>query len=359
MTRALFLAALALLAPAWAQDRRLVTTRQLWDGPSLVTWSVTARGVEVRRPGAKPASYVLPEGHRLMTVVSGTAWTVALQGEPRRPVVYRSADWSRWDHVGALDLPEARIRGLFPLKDDRFLLQQGMDPFVKEGRASFLAIARLKEGTLQVESLVELGLELVAPMPKGTDPAQWIPMPRPGWEEAFGELSTTALETVGGQPCLVAASLGKVFFFSPEHGGLKRTATLYAAAEELLAKGQKPAWPLILVRPLPSGELVVAARSEDAVRSGRRVFADAAPVERREGATPVEAFQAQQAAQAQVRDKVWEAYPELLWFRVNPEEGLFRALSAPAGLPDKLASVEDFERFTFKVQPGGDLAYGL
>lgn len=359
MARAFLLSMLALLAPAWAQDRRLVTTRQLWDGPSLVTWSVTASGVEVMRPGAKPATHTLPPGHRLMTVVGGTAWTVALQGEPRRPVVYRSADWSRWDRVGALDLPEARIRGLFPLKEDRFLLQQGMDPFVKEGRASFLAVAKLRDGRLEVEGLVDLGVPLVAPLPKGADPDRWIPMPAPGWEEAFSEVSTTALDTVGGQPCLVVASLGKVFFLSPEDGAVKRTATLYAAVEEVLQKGQKPVWPLILARPLPSGELVVAARSEDAVRSGRKVFADAPPVQPREGATAVEAFQAQQAAQAQVRDKVWEAFPELLWFRVSPEEGVFRARPAPAGLPDRLSTVEDFERFAFKVQPGGELAYGL
>ncbi|HJV23392.1 MAG TPA: hypothetical protein VJ570_11880 [Holophagaceae bacterium] len=360
-----FLGLLMLLSPLAGQDRKLSVTRQLWDGPTLYTWSVAGGGVESRGPAdpkvkGSPQAVVhdLPAGQRLLSVVGGEAWTVALEGEPRRPVIRRSGDWKRWERVGEVPLPEARLRGLFPLRDDRFLMLQGVVPFMQEGRASFLAILRLHEGRFQVEELVDPGVELAAAMPKGTDPAAWEPSPRPGYDEAFWEVATTYLEVVGGRPCLCMASLGKVAFFSSERGHLKKVVTLYPAVDELLPKGGRLAWPVLLMRPTPAGGLVVAARSEDAVRSARGIFPDAKPVESPQGATEEERFEAQRGAQERVRAQVWESFPEVLWYTLDPEEATFRSAAPPPGLPEKLRSLEAFRDFDFRTDPKGRVVPG-
>ncbi|HJV90153.1 MAG TPA: hypothetical protein VJ623_07615 [Holophagaceae bacterium] len=356
---------LVLLAPLAGQDRKVSVTRQLWDGPTLYTWSVAGGGVEARGPGnpkvqgtPRPVVHDLPAGQRLLSVVGGEAWTVALEGEPRQPVIRRSADWKRWERLGEIPLPEARIRGLFPLRDDRFLVLQGITPFLKEGRASFLAILRLHEGRFQVEALVDPGVDLAAALPKGVDPAAWEPTPRPGYDEAFWEVATNYLEVVGGQPCLCMASLGKVAFFSPERGYLKKVVTLYPAVDELLPKGGRVAWPLLLMRPLPSGGLMVAARSEDAVRSARRIFPDAKAVDGSPEASEEARLEAQRQAQERVRAQVWESFPEVLWYTLDPEESTFRSAAPPPGLPEKLRSLDAFRDFDFRTDPKGHLVAG-
>lgn len=341
---ALLLSAASLLP---AQARLVSWSRQQWDGPTLYTWSVMGTGVEAQTPGRGRAPVVralsVPQGHRLLTVVQGEAWTVKLEGRDRQPVIHRSSDWKAWERVGELPLPEARIRGCFPLRGERFLLHLGLDEFKKEGQASNLAIFRLKEGTFHLEELVDPGLNVYEPMPKGEKEETWAPRFRPAYREAGLDVAAGQLEAVGGHPVVLMPSLGKVAVFSPEHGHLLKVVTLYDAVDEVIKAGKLPLGSFLLARPLPTG-LLVAARTEDAVRTARAIFPDSPPKEPVPGEAPTP-------------DPVWakrqEAFPEVVWATWDLSESSFRPAAPPAGLPGKIRTVEDLPNLEFLVDLQG------
>jgi hypothetical protein len=329
-----------------AQGRLTSWTRQQWDGPTLYTWSVSGGVVEAQSPGRKgpeTRKLTLPQGHRLLSVVEGEAWTVHLEGPDRRPALHRSRDGKAWERLGQVPLPEARIRGCFPLRGDRFLLHQGMVQFMKDGQASNLAIFRLKDGVFLLEELVDPGLNFFEPMPPGQDPAAWIPRYHPRLQEVGMEVAMGFLEVVGGHPVVMMASLGKVAVFSPEHGHLLKVVTLYGGVDDLMKGPVPPLGSILLARPLPTG-LLVAARSEDAMRTARAIFPDAPPPEPVLGEPPAP-------------DPAWakrqEAFPEVLWFTWDLSESSFRAAAAPEGFPEKVRAAADLPALEFVVDLQG------
>ncbi len=338
------LLAWAALLPA--QARLGSGTRQQWDGATLYTWSLAGGGVEAQSPGRRgpeTRKVPLPQGHRLLGVVQGEMWAVRLEGPERRPVIHRGSEGQGWERVGEVPQPEARLRGCFPLRGDRFLLHLGMDEFKKEGQASNLAIFHLKEGIFQLEELVDPGLSVYEPMPRGQDPAGWAPRFRPHLQEVGLDLATGLLEVVGGHPVVVMPRVGKVAVFSPDHGHLLKLVTLYGGVDDLLKGPVPPTGPILLARPLPTG-LLVAARTEDAMRTARAIFPDTPPAEPGPEEPPAP-------------DPAWakrqEAFPEVLWYTWDVSESSFRSTPAPPGFPEKIRTAADLPNLEFVVDLQG------
>lgn len=341
--RALLLALAALAARA--QDRLPLMPGQAWDQGVLATFST--REALVEAAGRRPQAHGLPEGLLLLTLHEGTAWGVRMEGgAPRRPAIWRSQHWGPWERVGGFDLPEGRIRGIFPLAEGRFLIYRAVDPFVEGGRPSFLAVHRLREGHFELEELVDLGLGLwKADRAKG-------PTPAPGLEDAVTDLSFTFMQVSGGRPYLVAHALGKVLWFSPERGHVQRVATLYGSVAELRARGRKVLWPILGAKPLKDGGLLLACRSEDAVLHAKEDFPDPPLPHWPKGKSREEmaaALSQVAAEEAVVRARVQEAYPDVRWYRVSPEEATFREQPTPEGLPAKLRQLADLRGFNFRM----------
>ncbi len=336
-----------LLAPGLrAQDRLPWLPGQAWDGPRLVTFS--DREVVVEEAGRKPVVHALPEGVLPLTFHEGTAWGVRMEGSPRKPAIWRNKGWTTWERVGEVDRAEARIRGLFPLEGDRFLLYQAVEPFTAGGGPpSFLGIHRLREGRFEWEEGVELGVPLWA-----QDPVTRAWVPGPGLEDAVGSLSFSALQVSGGRPYLVSAALGMVFWFSPERGHVARAATVYDSLEEPRKQGRSLLWPLLGARPLPDGGLLVVCRGEDAVHHARADFPAPPPPEWIKGkAKETLVVELKQLADEEDRIRliIQATYPDLHWYRVWPDEGTFRRTSTPAGLPERVRTLGDLKTFNFKI----------
>jgi hypothetical protein len=119
--------------------------------------------------------------------------------------------------------------------------------------------------------------------------------------------------------------------------------------EKILAKPEQLEWAILGMQPTPDGDVLIASRSEGAVKNARQLFPtpflntkllqDPAHMKQRE---------------QNMKDSV-EFFPEVCWWKLDPESGVITKVEAPANFPEKLPNSRAMTAFRFRPKTNGDL----
>lgn len=163
---------------------------------------------------------------------------------------------------------------------------------------------------------------------------------------------------------------GDIWMFRATGEGLnQRFLQIFPEASK---DGSDPYPPLLGCALRPEGTLLLATRSEDAVKKGMALAGNDEPL--RPGAMPDSVrFQGAEAQGQWERDQVMaqfrarseqgagrvrEAFPEVLYWDLDPETGRLTRCPPPQGAPSRLLSEEAERTFTFRFRADGSFSLG-
>ncbi len=316
----------------WWHDQKLYSTED-------------SRLIEVEAPKQKPKQLKVPEG-RIFWIKDGLGLARIMNPATRATRFLKTWDWARWEDAFHLGEGQPVILGVYPLDNGKVFLSAGIDPFVKGGKVSFWAIAKPDEkGLLSLEDLPDFGFSIM-------ELARWVPgkepwkpgnlTPRHDRMEEYLELGTAKMVPCAEGFVLLFPRQGKILVFNGTDGHLIRQRMLFPSVEQALKNRRTLERAILACRPMRSGNLLLATRSEDAVLNSRVIFEDPKPLE---GQTKEEFAKEVQAN----HEKNLEAFGEILWWEFNPMTGDFLRRSTPKGLPSRVLNMADMNTFSFRM----------
>jgi hypothetical protein len=333
------------------------TEAQAWSGTTLLEWPVSNPNTVQSVLGRKQHSHSLVSGLKSVVFHDGTAYGIRKIDGPRLEFL-SSEDWRSWETLGTFQMPGPNKDGNTPaaadpqtyvqLSNGRILALAKFDPFIQEGSGSHLAILAIGEDQkVKVRELVLPSFEVwdraKLKARGGIEGFGWMLSGKPLVLDDF--MNAPALESVGSWIVLVLPRSGYILVLDPENGRIRREAVLFPS---VLDKDQaaKPKEASILAwRPTREGELLLVTRSEDAVLNSRSIFL----AERAKDKGVVANKKLLEAAYL----KSFEAFPELLWWKFDPQEGRFTRVPTPEGMPDKIHEFSTYSNFGFVMDPTG------
>ncbi len=119
--------------------------------------------------------------------------------------------------------------------------------------------------------------------------------------------------------------------------------------EKSLAKPDEIEWSILGMQPMPDGDVLIASRSEDAVKHARQLF-PTPTLHLKLMQDPAHMKQREQ----NMKDSV-EFYPEICWWKLDPESGVITRVDPPVNFPTKLPSLKAMMGFRFRPKLNGDL----
>ena len=273
--------------------------------------------------------------------------------------VMASEDLRAWREEAHLELTpgDPYVNSVLPLGSGNFILVAMRGTFNREGRKSFLALAKADASQrLQVQDLVDMGADLDKliqdPGRMGFFFARAVPL-RDGW-------LLTNVRT--GHLWLVQRASGE--------GRVRAKALmLYPAAEAALKKGVRLEPPILALQPTREGDVLLAARSEKAMLEARATAETLAFEAERKRPQDTAGLTASQRASGATRQRVEEtgsrdrvaaedltvkAYPEVQWFELSAATGKLRRVDLP-GATGLLGGLADLQGFGFGFRPDGSL----
>lgn len=351
------LAALGLSAQVLPSD----PVPMFW-GPAGELIRHASGALRVEAPPSRPTlARVIPLAPDLEHVHVEGGWFWANR-KVRRPGgleihVLRSENGSQWHFVArwvpGKGQPVCRILALGP----DFLATSAMAPFQHGERQSRAAVLAQGRGdALHVKRLVDLGSKHT---PQGIF-VPWVVAVPDGW--ALVHFRTGHLWTV--------RAVG-------DHIQDRAFKLLASVPDRALAGNMDLEVAVLGCQPSPTGELLIATRSGEAVIKGREwakalnpelgrptwidpsIMKDPRPQSREMFDRALEAYgKRQDAIEAEVAPKVLEAFPDLLWWELDVREGSLRRREPPPGAPTRIGSVEVLKAFRFRFAVDGNLIMG-
>ncbi|WLT32425.1 sialidase family protein [Geothrix sp. PMB-07] len=336
----------SLQAQIWPEA---VSDRQFWDDQKLITVSVTDRNIKVEGPGLprNGRSHQLPDGFRYLAFTEGAHYAMRRENgaSGRSCVIFSSTDGKSWTPVGKIG---GDITGFVPLGNGRFFAYVSLESLTDGKTGSHMALFRKNDkGDLIQDSLVPYPLSVPLCQftgkrsPEGKPffeiPGQWMVI-----QQTFFEPPVVLKDFI----CVFNRQTGWVLVFKREDGSLKRTVKVYSSIDEERIKkdGATLEVGLLCLQPTRDGDLLIAARIEDAVLHSRKLF-PSSPDKLLPGQNP---FDAEKAFIPEQRNSV-KAWPDVLYWRLDPETGDLRP-DSPQGLPAKIGSLEELKRFRFRMR---------
>jgi len=238
--------------------------------------------------------------------------------------------------------------GFVPLGNGSFFAYTPMTCFTDGRAGSHMALFRKNEkGELVQDSLVSYpfseplcqftGKRSPEGRPHFEIPAKWLVT-----QQTFFEPPVVLRDYI----CAFNRQTGWVLVFSREDGSLKRTVKVYSSVdEERIGKdGAKLEVGLLCLQPTRDGDLLIAGRMEDAVLHSRQLF----PSGPHKILPGQDSFETEKTFIPEQRISA-KAWPEILYWRMNPETGDLRP-DSHQGLPGKIRSLEELKRFRFRMR---------
>jgi len=336
-------------------------TALFW-GPSGELYCRQGHEVRVEAPPARPSltrMIKLPSDLETVHVEGGWFWGNRRVRKPggQEIQVLRSADGAHWHFVARWVVgprqPGCRILAM----GAHFLATATMATFQDGNQSSRVAVLTQGRGNdLRLKRLIDLGPK---EGPQGIFVPWALALPD-GW--ALVHFRTGHLWTIRALGDRIQTRPYKVFDKVPDRA----------------LAGNMPLDVAVLgCQPGPTGDLLIATRSEDAVLKGRafaksvspelgqpgwvdpELLKDPSPQARETVRRAVEAYgKRQDELQDTVEPKVLEAFPELLWWELDPREGTLRRCEPPAGAPSRIGSLEVLKSFRFRFRVDGSLLMG-
>lgn len=243
-----------------------------------------------------------------------------------------------------------------------------------------------------------VGISVMAPFP-GDAPRSMIAVLEEGRTSALEVKNTIDMKTSGHVPSLFVPKVvqisdgwaivnfrtGHIWTIQASEGGYRtRAAKLFdKIKDEALDALEGVESPILGCQPNSNGSLLIVSRSEDAALHARRYAKQLRRELDPEQAKPGYGFldpelrkdpsaetrakiekhfddlaARKKALDDQIGPKVLDAYPELLWWIMDPSNGRIKACPVPEGAPSKLLSIDIFEKFRFRFQLDGTVTVG-
>lgn len=331
-----------------------------WDTDRVVLVEVLAghRALAFKHPDPKlDFSIRGPKGAYDLRWAEGAAWAVTPPSEAHPEAAWelrQCVDRQSWIRVGhfpkAPDSPAQKAR-VHPLSQGKFLLMcmEG-PPFELGDEASLFALASpTSDGTFKVQSLVDLGLK----SPMFTRERRGG---RPTW--TFNLKHLWLLNAVRNQPFLATPDglvLGcfqiGAFFVLDGQGRLRRRLDVFPSlTDEMRADTSTFEYVVLCAQPRADGKILLATRSEDAVLHGRKLF----PRDH----SLATSMDSRKAAERDAFDRLsLSQFPQVLWWELDPLEGVIRPAAPPQQVPTTLQDPAALRRYRFTFKPNGDLDF--
>jgi hypothetical protein len=326
-----------------------------WNHRNLIIVDSGKITVELHPVGTKAKEIKFDSAYRNVHFQGDWYWANQLIGPPSDRVirVLKSPDGVRW-HLEASyeigkDKPGCRIFAF----GNSFLAIATLAPFVASGQASHFAILKPDDhNNLNVHKLLNMESG-------GHAPAIFVPLVAQipsGW-------------------AVVSIRTGHIWLIREQAGtsSLKKIKLFDSVKDKELSSMGTIDPPILGCQPDPDGFLLLASRSEDVVINGRSMAKalassgaggdgkNTADDRKSIGDNNDDPNAIREALMRQVKDtspieeKVLEAYPEILWWKLDPENGSIQRTSTPSGAPRKALSVEILRSFRFRYTLGGKL----
>lgn len=261
--------------------------------------------------------------------------------------ILKSEDGRSWSRVAVHHGSDGgTLAKAYPLEEkDRFLLVSGLSrPFLLNGTPFLVALGRVSEkGVLEVQEGIDLGTEEPLYLRSQN---QWSFNPNlyPILDILF---HNGVLRTQDGF-MLVSFHYGWIWVLDPK-GKKKRFAQVFSSVAN--AKGVSPKryeYVILSCQPNALGNLILATRTEDAVRVAPEIFPT--------GYTLQDLSDPQRSKNHEERLlESLKAFPLVQWWEFDPETGEKWEIPPPVGLPTHVKDLRVFMKFRFRFDPHGNL----
>lgn len=238
-----------------------------------------------------------------------------------------------------------------PLGNGDWFLSSAIQPFQKDGSASFFAKARLDPSTSEFRILELVGpdskkLFQALPAKPGATSVQLELKPQ---AEEFVSLSLADILPAGKYLVVPLSRYGLLYLFSQQTGRLEKVVSIFQGlgeAQALHARVNVEA--IVSVQARPDGGLMLITRSEDAVLNSAKIH----PVARWESGQSMDQFN---AVSEPLAEKSLKAFPDLFYWRFDPETADVVRIPVPKGFPGAVNSLKEFNRITLRYGLDGEL----
>jgi hypothetical protein len=271
-----------------------------------------------------------------------------------------SPDGKNW-HFEAEYIEEGgpRVFGIHPI-DSNFYLMSAYAGFRLGDKSSPVAIGKRNDGgRIEIVELIELPIagpylqkESKTEKPEKSDALGFRSL-TPKYTRYFFNLGKSGI--VRSSSGLVMASFETGFIWNIRSSAsgspsIKRSS-LFRIQKEDLEAGKKFEYGILGMQPSPSGSVLIATRSQDAVWKSRSKYATEPVMSK---GTEAEKGKLEADQLAAFNGSIKE-YPEIEWWSLEPETGTVRPEQAPINVPDRFTDYESFKKFRFRFKPDGNL----
>lgn len=264
--------------------------------------------------------------------------------------VWTLVEGGKWALLGTLEPDLAHSLALVPLDGDRFFLVSSYGFFQRDEYVAPCSIARLHPdtGVIRFETLVELDFEGPPLRLNARRPAI---IPGSTMAKKYNkyhifktmQLSDTfPLRQVRDHFILWSDHFGWFWVFDSQ-GKLQRRACLVKdLTEEDIPRRWDYEWAVLAAQPTPSGNLLVVARSREAVLNARKSHPNLSS----------------DAVQSSLNNRfAQEDYPEAEWWELDTESGAFSRAATPDAAPRHLLEAGSEGAYRFVVLGDGRLLF--
>lgn len=260
---------------------------------------------------------------------------------------YSSVDGQHWQvEAVAKPLGRAPVLRAYPLSKGHWLLIS-MGVFEQDKQRSPFALGREGKGhELELDEILDSGLSKGLLAPNGTGKSETmsladLPL---AYLQNFVVLGVQGVIRTDAGLVIVSDRTGYIWLLHDKQGTASLDLVkLFPQADDRWLVARGPADVLVLgAQPRPNGHILIAARSEDYAFKARK-YIDAPPQLMKDST------EADEKAEAEYQKKVTAAFPEVIWWDLDPQKGTFKQEPAPHGAPSRLSSPAAVENFSFIV----------
>lgn len=284
-------------------------------------------------------------------------WTVKKRDSENgqsRLEIYSSIDANKWDLEGYLSISkDVRPIHIWPVQNNTFLGMFAWD-IELDGKSSPFALLKYNNSNeLKIDSLLQPGF-------KGR--LRWKNKEDDKWYFAPENMLLSLIwgrEFVRTPTALVIYNTMTGYFWSidtsKESPELKFGMLFPKLSGDFIGSNSEFIQPpLLTVLPRQDGHVVITSRSELAVfesRKDEKSFQFQGPPDPQAPKVPDHV----QLTKAQIEEEALRAFPDLLWWDLDPTTMNFKSIDTPNGFANKFYSLDELRHFTFRFTPEGNI----
>lgn len=296
-----------------------------------------------------------PSGASDFRHVNGVFWAVVPEpGDHRIHRILRTEDGIKWSEAAVFRYPPTMQPGrisAYPLDSSRFVIldksAQGFE--LGDARHLFVLAEEGSKGELVIRGPIDLGWKEPLFVKKLIGQAQeWVPNPASFW--VFTALAHSPFFTVGDSPVIGFYATG-TYCILDGRGRTLKTLRLFSSLDDArMSDHSSYERPVLCAQPRQDGQLLIAARSEDATLRGRKAFP--------RNYTIADLKDPVRKAAMDAKDiESLKHFPHVEWWLLDPVNKKLDRTLGPDRVPDRIFDLASYRKFWFTIAPSGNLVF--